>query len=107
MAETMQRMTFRASVFREAGEWVAHCLDLDIVETGPTPPAAVEKLAEAIGAQLCYTREHDNFRHLYRPAPEEAWRKHAEIVAGPHTTILRAIDDSDRDVQVEAQSAAA
>ena len=103
-----KHVSFRAAVFREAEEWIAHCLDFDIVSTGPTPDAAIDQLAEAIGAQLWYARQHDNFEHVFRPAPLEAWQKWGEILRGPHRTIVRPIDDSDRqESRLEAQLAAA
>lgn len=107
MSETQQQ-TFRATVLKEAGEWVAHCLDLDVVSTGPTADAAIDALAEALGMQLAYARENDNYDHLVRPAPPEAWKKLAEIMKEPHKTILREIDDSDSGQNLlEAQAIAA
>lgn len=94
MAETTKQ-TFRAIAFREGGEWVAHCLDLDVVSSGATRVAAVDALAEAMGLQLAYARENDNFEHLFRPAPDELWQKLGEILKGPHETIVRSLDDSD------------
>jgi len=106
-----KQLSFRATVLREDSEWVAHCLDLDIVATGPTPETAMDELAGAVGTQLWYAREHENFEHFFRPAPAEAWLKLGEILAGPHKTLVRPIDDSDhgvdRDVvNLEAQLAA-
>ena len=107
MAETTKHMSFRATVLREGEEWIAHCLDLDIVSIGPTADAAMDQLAEAVGAQLWYAREHDNFEHLFRPAPDEAWKKLGEILKGPHQTVVRKIDDSDRgEGRLEVQLAA-
>jgi predicted RNase H-like HicB family nuclease len=108
MSESTQRQTFRATVSKEAGEWVAHCLDLDIVSTGPTAAAAMDALAEALGLQLAYARENDNFEYLVRPAPNEAWQKLAEIMKGPHETFIREIDDSNSGLNLlEAQAVAA
>lgn len=111
MTTQTKQLSFRASVLREGGEWIAHCLDLDILSTGPTPEAAMDELAEAVGAQLWYAREHDNFEYLFKPAPAEAWQKLGEILAGPHKTIVRPINDSDRPdrdvVNLEAQLVAA
>jgi hypothetical protein len=99
---TTRQATFRATVLRDAGEWVAHCLDLDIVATGVSREAAVDALAEAVGLQLAYAREHDSHEQLYQLAPPEAWQKHAELLKGPHETMIRAIDDSGHDL-IEAQ----
>ena len=102
------KQTFRATVLKEAGEWVAHCLDLDIVSTGPTAEAAMDALTEALGLQLAYARENDNYDHLVRPAPLEAWQKLGEIMKGPHQTFTREIDDSDSGQNLlEAQAIAA
>jgi hypothetical protein len=107
MSESTQQ-TFRATVLREAGEWVAHCLDLDIVSTGPTANAAIDALAEALGLQLAYARENDNYEHLVRLAPLEAWQKLAKIMKEPHRTFVREIDDSDSGQSLlEAQAVAA
>lgn len=106
MTETT-RQTFRATVSNEAGEWVAHCLDLDIVSTGATAAAAMDALVEALSLQLTYARENDNYDHLVRPAPLEAWQKLAEIMKGPRQTFIRAIGDSDSGQNLlEAQAAA-
>jgi hypothetical protein len=43
---------------------------------------------------LAYARENENYDHLVRPAPNEAWQKLAEIMKGPHQTFTREIDDS-------------
>lgn len=107
MAEPTKQMSFRATVLREGGEWVAHCLDLDIVSTGSSAEEAMDQLADAVGTQLWYAREHDNYQHLFRPAPEDAWRKLGEILKGPYRTIFREIVDSDRGEQrLEVQIAA-
>lgn len=104
---TTAKQTFRAMVFREAGEWIAHCLDLDIVSTGATRETAVDALAEAIGLQLAYARETDNHEHLFTPAPAEAWQRFGEILSKPHETMTRSIDDSNSGKNLlEAQLAA-
>jgi hypothetical protein len=66
----------------------------------------MDELAEAVGAQFWYARNHNNFEYLFRPAPAEAWQKLGEILRGPYRTIVRQIDDSDREVSLEAQLAA-
>jgi hypothetical protein len=107
MMEPTKQTTFRATVLPEGDEWIAHCLDLDIVATGPTHESAFNELLEAVGLQLAYAREQDNYEYLIRLAPLEAWQKFAEIMSGPHETIVRPIDDSDGGENLlEAQRAA-
>ena len=104
---TEQRTTFRATVLDENGMWIAHCLDLDIVETGPTSEEAVDALVKAVALQLAYAREENNYEYLVKLAPHEAWQKFAELMASDHVTIVRRIDDSKSGVNlVEAQLAA-
>src|SRR3990172_10019503 len=81
LPDTMTRLSFRATVAREGGDWVAHCLDLDLVATGPTAEAAMDELAGAVEAQLWYARAQHNFEYLFRPAPAEAWERFGEILA--------------------------
>ena len=84
-----KQLSFRATVLREDSEWVAHCLDLDIVATGPTPETAMDELAGAVGTQLWYAREHENFEHFFRPAPAEAWLKLGELFTQEFDAFLR------------------
>jgi hypothetical protein len=102
------RQTFRATVVSDGGEWIAHCLDLDVVSTGATAAAAIDALVEAVSLQLTYAREGGNYEHLLRPAPLEAWHTLAAIMKGPHRTFVRSIaeDDSGHNV-LEAQAVAA
>ena len=88
-------MPLRAIAYPEAGEWVAHCLDLDIVATGADCNGAFEALVGAVEAQIADVRANDNFAHLFMPAPPEAWRKLAEILQGPREVVTRALDNND------------
>ena len=61
-----RQQTLRAVLYQEESEWVAHCLDLDIVATGPTRDQAAKQLVEAVTAQIGYARDHQNYAYLYR-----------------------------------------
>ena len=95
-------LNLRAMVYADGEEWVAHCLDLDLVETGPSPDAATSALAEAVGTQVGYAREHDNFAHLFHPAPREAWQRFGEILRGAHRTLVRALDDRGQEFAIQS-----
>lgn len=58
---------------KEDGDWVAHCLELDIVATGSTQAEAREIINSLIAAQVDYAFSTDNLAHLYHPAPAEVW----------------------------------
>lgn len=98
--------TLRAVLHREGGEWVAHCLDLDIVSTGPTPEHATRDLAEAVTAQLEYAREHDNYAYLYHPAPPDVWQRLTVAMQGKQPTQRFPITRQEPVTFLELQTAA-
>ena len=83
-----RQQTLRGVMHREGDEWIAHCLDLDIVSCGPTEHEAARQLAEAVTAQLGYARDMDNnTAYLFHPAPSEAWERLAVAMQGKRPTI--------------------
>jgi predicted RNase H-like HicB family nuclease len=62
-------------LYRDDGEWVAHCLQLDLVEAGATPDEAEESLAGVIQHHIQWALEDDDMEHLFHPAPAEVWKK--------------------------------
>jgi len=99
-------LSLRAIIYPERSEWVAHCLDLDIVETGESVELAMSALAEAVGTQLWYAREHDNFLDLFHPAPREAWQRFGAILSGPHRILVHAVDDRKQEFTLQSLLAA-
>ena len=99
-------LNLRAMVFAQDEEWVAHCLDLDLVETGATVDAAIASLVGAVQTQLWYARTHDNFAFLFQPAPLKTWQQFGEILKGPHRTVVRVLDDRDQEFVLQSLLAA-
>jgi len=99
-------LSLRAMIFPEGREWVAHCLDLDLVETGATSEAAMDALVAAVSTQLGYARSHDNFEHLCQPAPRDAWQRFGEILKGPYRTLVRVLEDPDQEFALQSLVAA-
>lgn len=99
-------LNLHALVFPEEREWVAHCLELDLVETGATSDAAMEALAEAVSTQSGYARTHDNLEHLFQPAPQEAWQRFGAIFKGPHQTVVRVLRDRGQEFALQSLVAA-
>lgn len=95
-------LSLRAMIFPEGHEWVAHCPDLDLVETGATSEAAMDALVAAVSTQLWYARSYDNFEHLFQPAPQDAWQKFGEILKGPHQTVIRPIADPEQEFALQS-----
>ena len=79
-------LRLRALVYPEANEWVAHCLELDLVETAESPDAALDALLEAVQTQVTYAEAHDNGAALFHPAPAEAWSRFGRLLR-PRKTI--------------------
>jgi predicted RNase H-like HicB family nuclease len=98
--------TLRAVLHQEGGEWVAHCLDLDIVSTGQTLSEATHHLAEAVTAQLEYAREHDNYAYLWRLAPPDAWQRLTVALQGKQPTQRVPITKQEPVTFLEFQTAA-
>lgn len=55
------------------GEWVSHCLDLDIVSQGRDAGHALEMLCEAITLSVRWAIEEGRPPLELRPAPSEDW----------------------------------
>ncbi len=62
------RIPLRIVFYREDGEWVAHCLEFDLMGSGADKVAAFEQLNEAISLQVAVSLEGNNAANLFRPA---------------------------------------
>ena len=69
----------------QEGEYMAHCLQLDIVATGPTEDSAVSDLMDLVRAQFDFAVQHDNLDNLLKPAPPEVWAKLARYYSAEKT----------------------
>lgn len=68
-------IVFNVLVKKAAGEYIAHCLELDIVTTADNLEQAKKDIGDLIMAQIDYAFTNDNLANLYRPAPAEVWRE--------------------------------
>ncbi len=62
-------------LYREDGQCLAHCLQLDLVEAGATPEEAEAALVDVIRAHIESALADDDMEHLFHPAPPEYWRQ--------------------------------
>ena len=69
--ETAYRIPLRVVFYREDEEWVAHCLEFDVLGSGTSRQAALDDLEECIDIQIEFSVEHNNPANLFRPAPGE------------------------------------
>lgn len=77
MAQPHHHPEFNLDVllYREDGEWIAHCLQFDLVEAGATPEEAEESLSGVIQHHIQWALEDNDMEHLFHPAPPEVWKK--------------------------------
>ena len=75
MSKKSSVFTFNVLVKKEDDLYIAHCLELDIVDTGTTRAQATGDLHDLIGTQLSYAFANDNIDNLFHPAPPEVWQE--------------------------------
>jgi predicted RNase H-like HicB family nuclease len=68
------------------GQWIAHCLETDVVTQGDSVDHALQMMAEALEAISKFNLSHGRFPVALTPAPREIWElvdieKPAGIVA--------------------------
>ena len=65
---TNWRVPLRVVFYKEGAEWVAHCLEFDLMGDGPTKKDATDQLVEAISLQVEASLLSKNLVNLFRPA---------------------------------------
>lgn len=68
-------MTFNVLIKVEDGNFVAYCMELDIVAEASTLDMVKDEMGGLIAAAVDYAFSNDNMDHLYRPAPPEIWEE--------------------------------
>lgn len=71
------RIALRVVYYREAGRWVAHCLEFDLAGDGRTRQFALVRLLAAIVIQIKEAVASANMQNLFSPADGEVFRKFA------------------------------
>lgn len=69
------RFDLRVVIYKEEDDYVAHCLEMDILGTGETPEVAVEEMKKLVEAQIFYCIDKHIEDTLINPAPQEYWRR--------------------------------
>jgi predicted RNase H-like HicB family nuclease len=67
MSQVM-RIPLRIVFYKEDGEWLAHCLEFDLIGAGESRASALASLGEAIAIQVEASVEHNNPANLFAPA---------------------------------------
>jgi predicted RNase H-like HicB family nuclease len=61
-------LPIRAIFYKEGEDWIAHCLEFDLVGDGRTREQALNNLTEAIMTQIDATVKYQNPDNLFTPA---------------------------------------
>ena len=75
--KTRMRVPLRVVLYREDGDWIAHCLEFDLIGDGTTKEKALASLSEAILLQLEVSIKHNAPENLFRPAEGRFFRMFA------------------------------
>ena len=72
------RVPLRVVFYREGEDWMAHCLEFDLIGDGPTRDDALEVLSQVIALQVHASLEHNNPANLFSAADGKVFRMFAE-----------------------------
>ncbi|HVX86268.1 MAG TPA: hypothetical protein VH253_15905 [Phycisphaerae bacterium] len=62
------RLALRAVLYQDAGRWLAHCLEMDLIGEGVTREEALDSLSESIHMQVEFSVENNNVANIFQPA---------------------------------------
>jgi len=68
------RVLPRVVFYKEDGDWIAHCLEFDLVGHGATQEEALALLGKAIEIQIEQSIKFNNPANLFRPAESKYFR---------------------------------
>lgn len=82
-------------IYKEEGEWLAHCLELDLVTTSENPRQAYDDMRDVIKAHIEFAVKNDNWQHIFKPAPPEAWNR---MFALQHQAVSPIVETEELDI---------
>ncbi len=91
------RIPLRVVFYQEEDDWIAHCLEFDLIGDGPTHQEALECLNEAIRLQIIASLENDNIDNLFSPAKP----KYHQMFAAGHDVAYGDWEIKDGDVEIQ------
>ena len=83
---TSVHLDLRAVIYFERSQWIAHCLELDIVAQGKSAEAALDELAELCATQVDAAIEAGDLQSVLVPAPPETWQLYFGAHSSPSMT---------------------
>jgi hypothetical protein len=67
----------RVVLYKDGGDWIAHCLEFDVCGDGPTKKQALQSMTVAVQIQIEQSIKHGNSKNLFSPADGELFRMFA------------------------------
>jgi predicted RNase H-like HicB family nuclease len=62
------RVPLRVVFYKDGQDWIAHCLEFDLMGDGPTRREALDRMVDAISIQAQASIENNNPENLFKPA---------------------------------------
>ena len=82
-------MTLRVLGYREGTDWVAHCLETDLVGYGKNFNAALNELMELTEMQVSFALQTKRPNLLDHPAPPEIFEQYSQLARERLATLSR------------------
>lgn len=86
---------------KESGEYLAHCLELDLMTSGQTQQEAAQNLLDVVATQIQFAIDNDNMQNLLHPAPAKAYKIYADMLRGTFTSVTETIQLQLSDTQAQ------
>lgn len=62
-------------IYQEDNEWIAHCLQMDIMAASKDRATVQDDIIDLIKAQVEFALENNNMEGIFKSAPAEEWEK--------------------------------
>ena len=67
--ESKIRLEFNILIYREGGDWIAHCLEMDLPAEGSTATEAIKNLIDLINFQIEAALSEGDLQSIFSAAP--------------------------------------
>lgn len=62
-------------LYQEKDEWIAHCLQMDIVTANKDQRTVEDDIVDLIKTQVVYAFENENVENIFKSAPSTEWER--------------------------------
>src|SRR2546429_3111573 len=90
----------RVLLYKDSGDWVAHALEMDLVDYGDSVRAALKELNELVSCQISFAHQKRDDSLIYFPADKELF----ERWEAAHTAALKKEILPDKSVKMNTKA---